>query len=74
MIDIKITKLTGHAGARPPAALICSIQDQGFLPAFPIVVAEGDNGTYQIVDGRRRTAAAVKVGLETVLAVVPVLL
>jgi ParB-like chromosome segregation protein Spo0J len=70
MLALEITKLTGHENARPPAALVRSLQDQGFLPAFPIVVAQEQNEIYPILDGRRRTAAAVKAGLETVLAVV----
>ena len=80
MKTIPITKLRGHADAKPRKALIQSIRDQGFLPAFPIVVtpasdeADADhpewNGGYQILDGRRRTAAALQAGLETVLAVV----
>lgn len=80
MKTIPITKLRGHADAQPRKALVQSIQDQGFLPAFPIVVSPIRDATdaigadsvdgYQILDGRRRTAAALQVGLETVLAVV----
>ena len=69
MLEIDIAKLHGHEGARPPATLIRSIQEQGFLAAFPIIVAAGNNGTFQILDGRRRTAAAEKIGLEQVLGV-----
>ena len=67
---IPITQLRGHEEAKPRKALVQSIQDQGFLPAFPIVVAPFKNGIYPILDGRRRTAAASQAGLETVLAVV----
>jgi ParB-like chromosome segregation protein Spo0J len=85
MNEIPITKLCGHEGAKPRKALVQSIRDQGFLPAFPIVVTPaGDEadiigadiigadqtGGYQILDGRRRTAAALQAGLETVLAVI----
>ncbi len=80
MKKIPITKLRGHEAARPRKALVQSIRDQGFLPAFPIVVSpigdEADtdhpegNGGYQILDGRRRTAAALQAGLEAILAVV----
>jgi len=89
MKTIPITKLRGHANAKPRKALVQSIRDQGFLPAFPIVVTPASNeadadhpewnggyhprrftGGYQILDGRRRTAAALQAGLETVLAVV----
>ena len=73
MKTIPITKLHGHADAKPRKALVQSIRDQGFLPAFPIVVTpagDGPDGGYQILDGRRRTAAALQAGLETVLAVV----
>jgi ParB-like chromosome segregation protein Spo0J len=70
MKEIPIIQLCGYEEARPRKALIQSIQDQGFLPAFPIVVAPAVNNVYPILDGRRRTAAASKIGLETVLAVV----
>jgi ParB/RepB/Spo0J family partition protein len=72
MKTIPITKLRGHADAKPRKALVQSIRDQGFLPAFPIVVtpASDEASSYQILDGRRRTAAALQAGLETVLAVV----
>ena len=71
MKTIPITKLRGHKAAQPRKALVQSIRDQGFLPAFPIVVAPiGDEAdTYQILDGRRRTAAALQAGLNSVLAV-----
>lgn len=70
MEEIPITHLRGYEKTKPRKALVQSIQDQGFLPAFPIVVAPAANDTYSILDGRRRTAAASRVGLETVLAVV----
>lgn len=70
MKEIPITQLRGHQETRPRKALVQSIQDQGFLPAFPVVVAPPKNDIYQILDGRRRTAAAAKAGRETVLAVV----
>jgi ParB/RepB/Spo0J family partition protein len=70
MIEIPITKLCGYEEAKPRNALVESLKDQGFLPAFPIVVAPQSNGVYRILDGRRRTAAAAKAGLEVVLAVV----
>ncbi len=38
MKTIPITKLRGHENAKPRKALVQSIRDQGFLPAFPIVV------------------------------------
>jgi ParB-like chromosome segregation protein Spo0J len=70
IIEIPINQLRGHEEAKPRKALVCSIQDQGFLPAFPVVVAPARNGVYPILDGRRRAAAALKAGSETVLAVV----
>ena len=70
MKEIPITQLRGHEKTKPRKALVQSIQDQGFLSAFPIVVAPAKNGIYQILDGRRRTAAASKAGLEAVLSVV----
>jgi len=70
MKEIPITQLCGHAETKPRKALVQSIQDQGFLPAFPIVVAPAVNHIYPILDGRRRTAAASQAGLEKVLAVV----
>jgi ParB-like chromosome segregation protein Spo0J len=72
MKEIPITQLRGHEEIKPRKALVQSIQDQGFLPAFPIVVAPAVDRIYQILDGRRRTAAASQVGLETVLAVITV--
>jgi ParB-like chromosome segregation protein Spo0J len=70
MKEIPITQLRGHEETKPRKALIQSIQDQGFLPAFPVVVAPAKNDIYQILDGRRRTAAAAKAGREAVLAVI----
>jgi len=70
MEEIPITQLSGHEDTKPRKALVQSIQDQGFLAAFPIVVAPRVGRIYQILDGRRRTAAALQAGLETVLAVV----
>jgi ParB/RepB/Spo0J family partition protein len=70
MIEILISKLHGHEKAKPRKALVQSIQDQGFLPAFPIVVTQIGNGVYNILDGRRRTAAALQAGLKTVPSVV----
>jgi len=72
MKTLPITKLCGHADAQPRKALVQSIRDQGFLPAFPIVVtpAGAKIDSYRILDGRRRTAAALQAGLEAVLAVV----
>lgn len=75
MKTLSISELHGHEDARPRKALVQSIRDQGFLPAFPIVViplesAANQSGGYQILDGRRRTAAALQAGLESVLAVV----
>ena len=35
---------------------------------FPVIVAQQDDGTYRLLDGRRRTAAAKAAGLESVLA------
>jgi ParB-like chromosome segregation protein Spo0J len=80
MKTIPITKLRGYEDARPRKALVQSIRAQGFLPAFPIVVAPIKDAVdavgadsadgYQILDGRRRTAASLQAGLDTVLAVV----
>jgi ParB-like chromosome segregation protein Spo0J len=67
---IPITQLRGHEDAKPRKALVQSIQNQGFLAAFPIVVAPAVADMYPILDGRRRTAAALQADLETVLAVV----
>ncbi|MGD8752604.1 MAG: ParB N-terminal domain-containing protein [Anaerolineales bacterium] len=64
-----MTKLRGHEETKPRKALVQSIQDQGFLPAFPIVVTPIGDGVYKILDGRRRTAAAEQAGLKSVLAV-----
>ena len=41
--------------------------DQGFLTEFPVVVTQQDDGSYRLLDGRRRTAAAQAAGLESVL-------
>ena len=70
MKEIPITQLRGYEETKPRKALVQSIQDQGFLPAFPIVVAPAAHHIYPILDGRRRTAAALQAGLETVFAVV----
>lgn len=75
MKTLPISELHGHEDAKPFKALVQSISDQGFLPAFPIVVIPVDDdadqaGGYQILDGRRRTAAALQAGLDAVLAVV----
>jgi ParB/RepB/Spo0J family partition protein len=69
MNELTISKLTGHKGAKPPAALVKSMKDQGFLPAFPIIVTPLPEGIYKILDGRRRAAAAEQADLETVWAV-----
>ena len=65
---IPITQLTGYENAKPKKALVRSIIDQGFLVEFPVIVAQQDDGTYRLLDGRRRTAAAKAAGLESVLA------
>lgn len=75
MKTIPITQLRGYEDAKPRKALVQSIRDQGFLPAFPIVVIPVENDVdqpcgYQVLDGRRRTAAALQAGLEAVLAVI----
>jgi ParB/RepB/Spo0J family partition protein len=68
--EIPLLKLCGYEAAKPRKALVQSIQDQGFLCAFPIVVAPAVNNIYPILDGRRRTAAALQAGLKAVPAVV----
>jgi len=54
--------------AKPLPALVRSMKENGFLPAFPVILLQGN--PYCIVDGRRRVAAARNVGLASVLAVV----
>ncbi|MBC8507260.1 MAG: ParB N-terminal domain-containing protein [Anaerolineales bacterium] len=66
--EIPITQITGYENAKPKKALVRSMHDQGFLPAFPVVVTQQDDGSYRLLDGRRRTAAAQAAGLESVLA------
>ncbi len=66
--EIPITQLTGYENAKPKKALVRSIQNQGFLVEFPVIVTLQDDGSYRLLDGRRRTAAAKAAGLESVLA------
>ena len=66
--SIPITQIVGYENAKPKKALVKSIIDQGFLVEFPVIVTPQDDGTYRLLDGRRRTAAAKAAGLENVLA------
>ncbi len=65
---IPISQIVGYKNAKPKKALVKSIQDQGFLVEFPVIVTLQDDGSYRLLDGRRRTAAAKAAGLESVLA------
>ena len=65
---IPISQIVGCENAKPKKALVKSIQDQGFLVEFPVIVTLQDDGSYRLLDGRRRTAAAKIAGLESVLA------
>jgi len=65
---IPISQIIGYENAKPKKALVRSMSDQGFLPEFPVVVTRQDDGSYRLLDGRRRTAAAQAAGLESVLA------
>jgi|GEM_PF-1115211 ParB-like chromosome segregation protein Spo0J len=66
--SIPISQIVGYENAKPKKALVKSIQDQGFLVEFPVILTPGDHGMYRLLDGRRRTAAAKVAGLEYVLA------
>lgn len=66
--EIPITQIIGYENDKPKKALVEHRSDQGFLPEFPVVVTQQDNGSYRLLDGRRRTAAAQAAGLENVLA------
>lgn len=68
--QIPIANITGWENAQPKKALVKSMQDQGFLDEFPIIVTTTDDGVYRLLDGRRRTAAAAQAGLETVYGVI----
>ena len=65
---IPISQIVGYENAKPKKALVRSIQNQGFLVEFPVIVTLQDDGTYRLLDGRRRIAAAKAAGLESVLA------
>jgi len=65
---IPISQIAGYENAKPKKALVRSIQNQGFLVEFPVIVTLQDDGSYRLLDGRRRTAAAKAAGLEDVLA------
>ncbi len=65
---IPISQIVGYENAKPKRALVKSIQDQGFLVEFPVILTPEDDGNYRLLDGRRRTAAAKAAGLESVLA------
>jgi len=66
--SIPISQIVGYENAKPKKALVSSIQDQGFLVEFPVILTQEDDGRYCLLDGRRRTAAAKAAGLEYVLA------
>ena len=66
--SIPISQIVGYENAKPKKTLVKSIQDQGFLVEFPVILTREDGGIYRLLDGRRRTAAAKAVGLESVLA------
>ena len=66
--SIPISQIVGYENAKPKKALVKSIQDQGFLVEFPVILTPEDDGNYRLLDGRRRTAAAKAAGLESVLA------
>jgi len=66
--SIPISQIVGYENAKPKKALVKSIQDQGFLVEFPVILKPEDDGNYRLLDGRRRTAAAKAAGLESVLA------
>lgn len=66
--SIPISQIVGYENAKPKQALVRSIQDQGFLAEFPVILTPEDDGNYRLLDGRRRTAAAKAAGLECVLA------
>ncbi len=70
MQTIPISQIVGFENAKPKKALVRSIQNQGFLSEFPVIVTHQDDGSYQLLDGRRRTAAAKAAGLDSVLATV----
>lgn len=66
--SIPISQIVGYENAKPKKALVKSIQDQGFLVEFPVILTPEVGGRYRLLDGRRRTAAAKAAGLECVLA------
>ena len=65
---IPISQIVGYENAKPKKALVRSIQNQGFLVEFPVIVTQQDDGSFRLLDGRRRTVAAKAAGLESVLA------
>jgi len=65
---IPISQIVGYENAKPKKALVRSIQNQGFLVEFPVIVTQQDDGSFRLLDGRRRTAAAKAAGVESVLA------
>ncbi|MBL7163233.1 MAG: ParB N-terminal domain-containing protein [Anaerolineales bacterium] len=66
--EISISQIVGYENAKPKRALVRSMGDQGFLSEFPVIVTQENDGSYRLLDGRRRTAAAKAAGLDSVLA------
>lgn len=66
MLHLPISQLAISPGTKVRARLLKSIQEKGILT--PILVERNGAG-YKILDGRRRVAAAIQLGLEKVPAV-----
>jgi len=66
MLHLPISQLASSPGTKVRARLLKSIQEKGILT--PILVERNGAG-YKILDGRRRVAAAIQLGLEKVPAV-----
>lgn len=65
-MDIPISQIEPEK-ATPSRALLKSIRDKGII--VPLVLAKSPAG-YRLIDGRRRLAAAIELGLPSVPAVV----
>lgn len=62
--NLKVVELPLESGVRAPGSFVKSVKRFGIIE--PLVVADhGDEG-YEVVDGRRRLAAATELKLETV--------
>jgi ParB/RepB/Spo0J family partition protein len=66
MINLPVSQLLVPPGTKVRARLLRSIQEKGVLT--PVLVESNGEG-YKILDGRRRVAAAIQVGLDEIPAI-----